>query len=117
MDHPEDCEVCGTVSHGTLRGEDLIPRFIEVLSELLEASAAEEGADAPDRMRRFGQVEAFIGEIERRMSRPGYFDSEDASQDVEWLFDTLDEYAPDGHWFGAHPGDGADFGFWPSEDE
>ena len=36
---------------------------------------------------------------------------------MEVLFDALDDLSPQGHYFGSHPGDGSDFGFWPIEEE
>lgn len=33
------------------------------------------------------------------------------------LADDLDNLAPEGYYFGGHPGDGADFGFWKLEEE
>lgn len=84
----------GTVSHGTMREEDLIPAFTDVLGVLDPLAAAyvhricepEEGSNDPE----------FV---------------------LEELFDQLDEWAPEGYYFGAHPGDGSDFGFWQNEEE
>lgn len=86
----------GTISHGTLRTQDL-----------LEAFAAE--------LRRLNP-KGDLAYITDRFNEPGYFESEDAQWDLETLSDTLNAMAPEGCYFGAHPGDGADFGFWPHEE-
>ena len=41
-----------------------------------------------------------------------WWDSEEAIMLLDALFDTLDAYSPEDYYFGAHPGDGSDFGFW-----
>ena len=84
----------GTVISGTMRPEDLIPAFLNLADEL----------------------GIFIG-IDRMENPPeGYYESEQAFDDLDYLFDLLDENAPEGCYFGAHPGDGADYGFWRCED-
>lgn len=88
----------GTVSHGTMRDEDLIPAFIGVLHDI-------------DPVR----SETFYKKF------PSYPDAVDFSNDdggdeaasmTAWLFDELDAMAPDGYYFGAIEGDGSDYGFW-----
>jgi hypothetical protein len=99
----------GSVSHGTMRSEDLIDSFIYELQQQKPLS------------RRHRKL---IREIQKRikasarLERQGaesYYHTEDASEDVDSLFDALDCYAPTGFYFGAHPGDSSDYGFWLSE--
>jgi hypothetical protein len=80
----------GTVSYGTLRPEDLIPVFVNEL-------------------RRLGHAATHF-DAEWLVENP-----EDAAWLLADLFDALNDVAPDGTYFGAHEGDGADFGFWRSE--
>jgi len=88
-----------SVSTATLRTQDLIPVFLNVIKDTSE-------------------YRQFIQDI------PSYvFISKD---DVWWdekgvemlseLFDVLDSYAPEGYVFGSLPDDGADFGFWKTEE-
>jgi hypothetical protein len=53
----------------------------------------------------------------RDSSRDPWWDSEDSDELLTQLFDALNACAPEGHYFGAHSGDGSDFGFWPVDDE
>lgn len=91
----------GSVSHGTMCPEDLIPAFLDELRAQPDLTAVHQ---------------TLINEIEIRMEAEDYFDSEESYWDLhESLFDALNEYAPTGFYFGAHPGDGSDYGFWLSE--
>ena len=99
----------GSVSHGTMREEDLIPSFLWKLQQ----------------MRPLKREHAkLVREIEARMAdyaendiaaESTYYQCDDATGDLESLFDALDFYALPGFYFGAHPGDGSDYGFWLSE--
>ena len=92
----------GSVSSDTMRPEDLIPSFLWELKRQKPLKKAHR---------------ALIKDIEERMEADDYYESEDSEYDLnESLFDALDEYAPAYFYFGAHPSDGADFGFWLRED-
>jgi hypothetical protein len=86
----------GTVSEATMRPEDLIPAFCSELRYL-------------------GHRDKELSRIEKDSQREGYYDTEDAGYDLEFLFDVLDEHALPYMYFGAHPGNGSDYGFWVSE--
>ena len=68
----------GSISHGTLKAEDLAAVFFDTL---------------------LGLNEEVYNEI--------------LMNTTEALMDALNEEAPAYCYFGAHEGDGSDFGFWP----
>ena len=90
----------GTVSHGTMREEDLIPDFLYELEHQKHLAR---------------EHRKLCRDINARMNAEDYYESEDASEDLSELFDALDAYAPPFFYFGAHPGDGSDYGYWLSE--
>jgi hypothetical protein len=88
-----------------MRTQDLIPAFLDVLREL-----------DPDRyagfcVQPFGPVPSHAAED----SDSDWWGSDDAGYLLEELFDALGDCAPEGYYFGAHPGDGSDYGFWAEE--
>lgn len=92
-----------SVSHGTLRTVDLIESFLGELELWDRAKFKELHAEVP-----FDAWDSQDNE---------WWDSEDASYFLnEDLFDALNNVAPEGFYFGAHEGDGSDFGFWPIDD-
>ena len=80
----------GSISTGTLRPEDLLPAFARELER-----------HAPDH--------AFVHEANATL----VYDDGDASELINEIQDELQSYCPPFVVFGAHPGDGADFGYWP----
>lgn len=91
-----------SISHGTMRPQDVLPSLLDALREkdedahsqclnLIPAHAAEdEGAE---------------------------WWTEEAPEHIYAIFDSLNDCAPSGLYFGAHPGDGSDYGFWMSEED
>ena len=90
----------GTVSHGTLRTEDLIETFLDFL-EVMEHPKAEELRE---------EYEDILKNEETKEEYLEYLLNED-------IWDAMQALEPDGYYFGAHPGDGADFGYWEIEED
>lgn len=84
------------VSDGTLKPEDLIPKFLNALKHD-ETAHSKFLKDNPE-----------ILEIQSWND----VDDETKSMLVDELTDALNGIAPDGYFFGASDGDGACFGFW-----
>jgi len=84
----------GSVSWGTLRSEDLLRSFLAELDRVRPFN---------ERSLRFDIKEYLEGQR---------LEDEYAAELVERAFDSLNNVAPPGMYFGAHEGDGSDFGWW-----
>lgn len=99
----------GTVSEGTLQTEDLLESFADALEWAVQDNAEHWCG-------RQEQRDGFLNLVENARECDGGEDSpHDPEELVEELTEALGYFAPAGYYFGAHPGDGADFGFWPSD--
>jgi len=95
----------GTVSRATLRYEDLIPAFMEVLQSHWPEKAEEiEDSYAEDE---WPHGSGLV------LSEPFNDTQEELSPWLlEDLADALAEIAPEGYYFGSNEGDSSDIGFW-----
>ena len=100
----------GSVSSGTLRTEDLLKAFADKLQECVSMNTEFWEATSMGMARR----DFYTSSInDARTVDP---EQDPASEVLEEMCDCLQDFAPAGHVFGTHPGDGADYGFWPIED-
>jgi hypothetical protein len=95
----KNLQIRGSVISGTTRPQDLIPRYME-LARQVEPNAY-----------MYDAVPAFAMKDEDST----WWDTDECQEILAHLEDTLDDHAPEGCYFGAHPGDGSDFGFWELE--
>lgn len=96
-----------TIIRGTLRPQDLIPAFLEEIRE--KDSSRYEALQA----KFFPCPPAYA--LENEDSE--WWNSEDCHYYLEELFEILNDFAPEGFYFGSHPGDGSDFGYWEVKDD
>lgn len=102
----------GSISSGTLRTEDLLEAFADALENIVRGEQSEE---------RSGELMAPVYEARELLDKDSDCWTDEEHEAASWLanedlMDALNEHAPPYCYFGAHPGDGADFGFWPCED-
>ena len=113
--------VCGSVSSGTHRPEDLIKAFsdelaaIKVLTPRLVREARAWLAGDVDWQDTVWDAEPQVqnlddDELGNAREDRGYGLIQDLQSALNWL-------APEGFYFGAHEGDGADFGWWREDSE
>jgi hypothetical protein len=94
----------GTVSHGTLRTQDLLRSFADELNRVLPFNGSVRAEEAREYAIILDSITVTDTDIEA------------AQYALEDMFDQLNTIANrEGFYFGAHPGDGSDFGYWALE--
>jgi len=79
----------GTIISGTMRPEDLLPTLADVIRNIIGGDVDTEAMRA---------TASDVGEV------------------IDALIEIIQEGCPPFVYFGAHPDDGTDFGFWPDHD-
>jgi hypothetical protein len=117
----------GSVSCATMRPEDLIPRFVSELEsqkplsrkhrKLVREIKRRINADYTHDHEKEGctYLGSGIWDCGMNADAEDYFGTDEADYDLEELFDALNEYCLPYFYFGAHPGDCSDYGYWLSE--
>lgn len=90
----------GTISHGTLRTEDLLITLSDELARLNPIHPMVKECEAIQTLWTAGWTEIY--------------EAPEALETLDALFDAMDEYAPPYCTFGTSDGDGSDFGYWPN---
>lgn len=112
----------GTVSEATMLTRDLVPKFMAMLGEYHPDAHS---AIIDDMQEEFGIQYASLHECGAMCETDNYLQcvkhnevwrSEAMSYILnEDIWDAMNEIAPAGYYFGSHPGDGCDYGYWRVE--
>lgn len=107
----------GTISHATMRPQDLIPKFITYLSHAYRGKyIGWEEYKKHGYSKENSRLALRMSHVNGREDHP-YWTSDEASWDLnEMLWNAMQCFAPPLCYFGSHPGDGSDYGFWLGED-
>lgn len=102
--------VGASIIHSTLRSEDLLPAFFELLKSF-------DPEKAEEIKKRFPDMEKALKALEDGEINISYFETEESTYLInEVLWNELNKFAPEGFYFGSNEGDLSDFGFWLTED-
>lgn len=106
----------GSISHGTLRTEDLLSAFISELEWQMSRNG--EYFSRAENIGERDNLANLIGEAQDCFSEDGN-EIDEAKEDEaselvnETLPNVLNGFAGPYQYFGTHEGDGSDFGYWP----
>ena len=110
----------GSISHGTLRECDLLEAFMHELEWQIRRNG--EHYSRPENFSERDRLNALVGDAGDCFDEYGEDIAEDKQELASKLVnqelpDALGEFAAPYCYFGAHMGDGSDFGFWPADIE
>ncbi|MCP4485581.1 MAG: hypothetical protein GY823_13660, partial [Flavobacteriaceae bacterium] len=91
-------EIGSLVDYSSLRSQDLMPAFLELLKDIDDDFVTETLCEIP--------YDAQLNDTHE------FWDSETCAWIMDSIFDRLNEYTPEDYYFGAHEGNGSDFGVW-----
>ena len=103
----------GSVSHGTCNPDHLVSRLADELEWQISRNSF---LSLPENFPLRDRLNALHGEALDAYCDDGETlkDDCDSNELLAELFEALETFAPPYCYFGAHPNDGADYGFWPS---
>lgn len=104
----------GSVSSGTMRSEDLLGTFADELEYHMERQPKRH--PRAEHRKLINEARRTLRHMTEGTVKQAEAAEEIASEIVSELMDALSEYAAPYMHFGAHDGDGADYGFWLSDD-
>ena len=110
----------GSVSEGTLKTADLLSAFISELE--WQVSRNGEFFGRPENFELRDKLANLVGEAQDCFAESGDEIDENKQDEADGVCNDMadvlsDWFAPAYGYFGAHAGDGADFGFWPQDIE
>ena len=90
--------------HGTFRPQDLIPAFLDAVRDYCSAEYEQLMVNP------FPPIPAYVMD---EGDESEWWISDSANDLLVVLYQLLEDVAPEGCYFGSHPGNDSDFGFWP----
>lgn len=104
----------GSISHGTMRAEDLLEAFSSELEWQIRRNG--DYFASPENLAQRDRLNNLVGEANDLYEDDGTIlpDNEERAEEMvnESLPDALQGFCLPYFYFGSHPGDGSDFGYW-----
>lgn len=103
----------GTISHGTMRAEDILPALLSALDGVkLSAEDRQTCDEIQEHVDAWDEGATIEADDLRLAAHTEYLEVE---MD-ETLIPIAEDYVPDYCYIGSHPGDGSDLGVWPCDE-